>query len=251
MIARLIKRVRWELVKRWLWARYRPVLDAMTSMDQFRALLDRVREPMFMTYEKINPIAEKEFCAALDELKIDLGGKRFLDIGPGCGSSLDVARRRRAARIDFIDYSPFMFTFNRLKGFTGIWMDARRDLGKLPPGQYDLIYIHGTYSADRFILRDKFPILSLFRQWPRLESILIRLERVAASGGEILFCPHWRPNGQQRLIPDVLHSSLARTFQNQGYQALPYIQGHNAEPMFPVTFYKRVAGPSQPVATQS
>ncbi len=225
--------------KRWIWMRHTPALDAMTSMEEFRDLMERVQEPIFIDYEKNDQIARRDFCMALDSLNIDLSGKKTLDIGPGYGSALNISRERGASHVEFVDFSPFMYTFNRLKGFTGFRVDVRRNLKRLAHGRYDLIWIKGTYSADRFILRNRTGIMHPLHRYPRLDHILIQLKDLAAPGGEIIFCPHWISSNRIRSIPDVRNTSLTRTFLNNGYAILPFIEGHNEEPQYPITFYRK------------
>ena len=37
----------------------------------------------------------------------------------------------------------------------------------------------------------------------------------------------------------VVASEINEQFLNKGYQVLPYTRGHNSEPVYPITYYKR------------
>jgi len=210
----------------------------MTNLRQFHALMETVQDPVFMECAKIDCLNRREFCTVLDSVEIDLRGRSFLDIGPGYGSTLDIARERGASLIEFVDYNPFMFTFNRLKGFKGYNLDARRHLTRLRSQTYDLIWLKGTFSADRLILVDRFPVLSCVRWYPKLGGLLDQIEQLAAPSGQIVFCPHWQPKNGEWIISDIRKTSLYRTFEDRGYRSLPYIEGHNMG-AYPMTFYKR------------
>ena len=226
------------LLKRWRWMRCRPMLEAVTSLDEFRRLMDKRQDPIFKEYEGWNQISRVEFSAAMDSLGIDLRGRSFLDIGPGYGASLDVARERGATTVDFIDYDPFVCTFNRLKGFTAIKLDARKNLEKTGLRKYDVIWIKATFSADKFIKRER-SLIPLLQRYPRLKSLLDRINDLAAPQGRIIFCPHWKTERGKRVCIDVRNTSITQIFLNNGYKILPVIDGHNSE-VYPITFLKQV-----------
>ena len=227
------------LLKRVRWAYYQPVLARMTKLEEFLAFMDKLQDPTFKEYEGWKEISRREFASAVDTLGIDFREKGILDIGPGYGASLEIARERGANPIEFIDYSPFVCTFNRLRGFTPIKLDARRGLGQGPQRKYDVIWTKGTFSADRLIARE-LSLMSVIHSYPRLEPILDQLELLCVSGGKIIFCPHWKALDGGRVHADVKAAPISRIFVNRGYRLLPYIDGHNTEPVYPITFFKQV-----------
>lgn len=228
-----------KLAKRWLWARSQATLDAMTSLEQFHSFMDRVQDPIFREYADWNDINRLDFSSVVDVLQISLGGKDFLDIGPGCGASLDIARERGARRVDFIDHSPFVCTFNRLKGHTAIQLDVRKELGGQLARRYDVIWLKGTLSADRLIRRET-STFGFMSRYPRPGELLDQLDRLLAPEGWFVFCPHWGIHEGRRFYADVESTLLTRVFISKGYQVLPYTRGHNSEPVYPITYYKRV-----------
>jgi SAM-dependent methyltransferase len=227
--------------KRVRWLRYEGRARKAATPAEFLRLMADIKDPVFQGYEAWDETSRRDIAAALDALSIDLRGARFLDIGPGYGSALDVARERGAACSDFVDYDPFVCAFNNLKGHSGRRIDARRGLSKLVPSRYEFIWMKATFSADRFVDRhQRGPgFLSLY---PDLETILSDLDRLIAPLGRVVFCPHWATRSGQRVVRDVRDSSVAVCLQRRGYRALPWIDGHNQEPMYPITFTK--AAPS-------
>jgi hypothetical protein len=231
------------MTKRWNWLRYRRALDRMTTMDQFTSLMARLQDPIFRQYEQWDSIAlrREEVRAVLESLKVDVRGGSFLDIGPGFGSTLDAVKERGAQRVEFAEYNPFFYTYNRIKGFTGHPIDARKELKRVGARRFDVVWVKQTFVADRFILREGSGGWPLLSRYPRLTTLLGELESLTSAGGLIIFCPHWLSSNGRRRIPDVMGSSVSHICHANGYRSLPYLKGHNLEPMAPVTFYKRVA----------
>jgi hypothetical protein len=232
------------LVKRWHWFRYRRALDRMTSMDQFTSLMDRLKDPIFKQYEQWDSIAlrRQELRAVLERVGADIRGRSFLDIGPGFGSTLDAVRELGAGSVEFAEYNPFFYTYNRLRGFTGYPLDARKELGKLSSRKYDFLWIKQTFVADRFMSQDRAFVGRVLVRYPKLEGLLDQLQSLAAAGGWVVFCPHWQSDNGKRRVADVLQSPVARICRERGYEALRHVEGHNREPMSPITFCKRVPG---------
>jgi hypothetical protein len=171
----------------------------------------------------------------LDALSVNLQGKRFLDIGPGYGSALDVARERGAASHDFVDYDPFVCTFNRLKGHSGQRLDVRTELCRMDTGRYDFLWLKATFCADMFMAARWY---HFHRRYPPLDSILNQVEGLRAHDGMVVFCPYWSNSGGRRHVEDVMETSVVKTLLRHGYWVLPWIEGHNVEPMYPVSFIK-------------
>jgi hypothetical protein len=231
------------LSKRYRWMRYGRRLNRMTTMDEFNALMDELQDAIFREYERYDrvEVREQEVAAVLSAIGFDIRGKSFLDIGPGFGSTLDAVRQQGAGRVEFAEYNPLFFTYNRLKGFVGYSLDVRTDLNRLGSQQYDVIWIKQTLVADRFCgERGLTTLARLVYRYPRLSSLLKELEALVRSGGVVIFCPHWTSSGGKRAIPNVLNTPLARVFHECGYSAMPSVQGHNIEPVSPVTFFKCV-----------
>ncbi|MHC4790741.1 MAG: hypothetical protein ACYS8Y_04785, partial [Planctomycetota bacterium] len=105
---------RWRLY----WFRHKRILDSITDMEQFRNYIDEVQPQIFLSYEKNSPQKRLAFQSVVRELNLNLKGIKFLDIGPAYGDSLDICYESGAESIDFVEFDPFFFTYNKLKGFT-------------------------------------------------------------------------------------------------------------------------------------
>ena len=224
--------------KRWKWWHYERDLKLMTRMDQFQSFMERIEEPLFRRYEKLDGLGREEIAGVLQELRLDVARKNFLDIGPAYGTVIDFVREHGARSVEFVEYDPLFYTYNRLKGIVGYQVDVRKSLSVLPAGRYDLIWIKATYVADGFILQDSF-LERLRYRYPRLEVLLNQIERLAARGGTIIFCPHWRSTDGERDLEDFMGTSLTRKFREAGYGVMRPIEPHN-QSISPVTFYKKV-----------
>ncbi len=222
--------------KRWMWFRYSGALERSASLAQFHRVVAVAGDSTFEGYEQWDPVSRRDFSAVLDTLGIDLKGKSFLDIGPGYGSALDVARERNAARTEFVDYDPFVCAFNKLKGHFGQRLDVRRNLSMLYPRKFDFIWLKATFSADRFLARDSR--LAIRSMYPRLEQILREIDALLAPGGTVVFCPHWQSAEGRRNVEQVRDTPVATSLTQHGYRQLPWIENHNMEPLYPITFAK-------------
>ena len=224
--------------KRWTWFRYSGEMERSASIAEFRRVVDAAGDSTFQRYEQWDPVSRRDFSAVLDALGIDLCGKRFLDIGPGYGSALDVARERKAARADFVDYDPFVCTFNKLKGHSGHRLDVRRNLSLLYPQKFDFIWLKATFSADRFLDRDSKGWLAIFSTYPPLEKVLLEVDALLAPGATVVFCPHWQSENEHRKVEQVRATTVATSLTRHGYRELPWIEHHTMEPLYPITFAK-------------
>jgi hypothetical protein len=230
------------VLKRWRWIRYDRTLSELTTLDEFHTLMAKLKDPAFSVYERWDTYARRDLAYFLDAVSINLEGARFLDVGPGYGSALDVARERGAISAEFVDYDPFVFAFNRLKGHVGTRLDVRRELANLAPRQYELVWLKATFNADRFIRRQRRGWQSPLDHYPDLERLILDVDKLIAPGGAAVFCPHWASSNGNRSIQNVLDTSVATILERHEYRALPPITGHNFEPMYPITFMKTLKG---------
>jgi len=90
------------------------------------------------------------FLSLFDYLKIDFRGLHVLDLGPGSGESLDIAKERGAASTTFIDRDELIYNHCIEKGHTGHLMDyGSKELLTLP-NNYDLVICRGALNADQW-----------------------------------------------------------------------------------------------------
>ena len=228
-------------VKRWLTRiierklskiRHQKKLKDIQKMSDFEEYVEKNQPMLFTRYKEVSESKVIDFKSAIDHIGIDLNEKSFLDLGPAYGDSLDVVNQRGANRIDFTEFDPYFYTYNRLKPYTnnGYQIDHRKQLSQLPERIYDFIWCKGGISADYFI---KFHRITSLSQW--LEDV----ERLAKSNGVIMICPGWTNDKRKRNIEDLENNLFTKTMKKHGYQILPFIDNHNHEPDYPVTFYKK------------
>src|ERR1035437_990451 len=234
---KLVKTYLWYLkfIKRYLkvrrhWSFQSKQLISINSMEEFLSYVEKINYDEFFMYKDKSNEKRKDFKAVIDYLKIDLKDQKFLDIGPAYGDSLDICYESGAKSIDFIDFDPLFFTFNRLKPFTkGYNCDLFRELKTLEHRKYSLIWIKGAFSADRFI---KMKLVLPLSTW------LANLELLASHLAKIIICPVWSNYKNERRIKDVYHNYFTRIMLHEGYNILPMIKNHNDDLRFPITFYK-------------
>lgn len=224
------KRLKW-----WYCARQ---LSQVTTMEQFNRFMRQFVDYDFKRYADLDSLGRMEIEAVLRELNLNVESRSFLDIGPAYGSVMDLVRERGARPVEFAEYNPVFYNFNRLKGLKGYHVDVRTSLDVLPAGRYDIIWIKATYVADGFILRESWRERLRYR-YPTLQVLLAQIERLASTGGTVIFCPHWRSTDGQRNITDFMSTSLTRECIERGYRVMRPIEGHN-QSISPVTYYKTV-----------
>jgi hypothetical protein len=227
------------LKQRWRWMRHSNSLERMSSLDEFSAFINSLNDPVFHNHEEWGKRSQDDCPAVLDALGFQMSERRFIDIGPGYGVALDVAKARGASLTYFVDYDPFVCTFNRLKGHRGSRLNIRTQLSTLAHHNFDFVWSKATFTVDRFLAREKVSWRSAFSRYPKLDDLLLQFDRLVAPGGVTVFCPHWYHVNNERKIRDVHHNLITETFLRHGYEILPWIEGHNREPFHPITYLKR------------
>ena len=215
------------------WRPHTRNLEAMTRMEDFLAYVQKVKYEHFFLWQGKSSQKRQEFGTIIQELCITLDGKSVLDLGPGYGDAIDICHESGAKTVDFVEIDPFLYTFNKLKGFGCAYrLNLLWQLNRLSPGKYDLIWSKGSICADLFIEWRVF--LSLAR-WLR------GIERAASRSSIIIICPHWRNNGTTRKLVDFRNTGFTKTMMMAGFTALQSVCGHNRQPDFPITFVKQIS----------
>ena len=205
----------------------------MSTMEEFQRYIELARPKIFLSYQQASLTKRLEFQTVADELQLPIKGKNVLDIGPAYGDMLDICHERSAKNIHFVEWNPFFYAYNRLKGFTkGYYINHLWKLRMLESSKYDLIWVKGSIQADFSI---KFSWLINIRNW------LTQIERIASPGCRILICPHWLSDDSKRRIQDVRHTRFTEAMLQQGFTILDKIENHNSEPNYPITFFKIAA----------
>jgi len=242
----MLKKIKWRL--NWFWDFYR--MKSISTLEDLYKYADKHSPVMFdeERKSKIDPTHNERrttklnYFEMLDHLKIDLTDKKVLDLGPGWGEFLQAAKERNASTIEFVDYHPYYFTYNRLNGYKGYRNDyfSSNALRNIPFRNYDLIISKGSINSDRFERQygGGFRKIS-FPKW------LTRLEFLAKSGGMIIICPTY-DLGSNRDKPykfDFDHFRRRYVFEHllrNGYKVYSDIEGFNHKDYFPFVFVKKV-----------
>jgi hypothetical protein len=218
------------------WPWHQRTLSRMTDLEQFGAYIGQGRADKFLAYQAASTNKRVQFLSVLRAVDLSCENLNFLDLGPGYGDTLDVCHEGGAKSVSFTEIDPFFFAYNRLKKFTtGYRLNHLSKLRRLPQRTFDLIWCKGSIVADHAIFSEKLP----FRAW-RFGDWLKQLEELAAPGAHLVICPHWRNDGVRRRVEDAKNSSLSRAMLSSGYETLPEIAGHNHQPEYPLTYYKRI-----------
>jgi hypothetical protein len=226
----IIKTIVNQIKERSYWYRHQWRLNSMNRMEQFLSHVQKTQPSIFLRYRNASSQKRIEFQTVVDELCLKLNGIKFLDIGPAYGDSLDICHEKGAEVVDFVEWDPFFFTYNRLKGFAkGYKLNHLLRLNRLQPGKYDLIWVKGSFGADVFV---KMSLILSLSRW------LVQIERLASPSCKIVICPYWSHDTYTRNIEDVQHNSFTETMLTRGYVILPRIANHNTDLEYPITFYK-------------
>lgn len=214
---------------------FRRRLDAMTSRGEVEAFLATHPQPRFQFYAHLTQTKREEFIAVVRHLGLDLAGKVHLDIGPAYGESLEIAMERGARRADFIELDDCFYTWNRVKnvgeGLRGNYLLATR---RLKSRAYDTVYIRGLPQVETM-----WPLRQSWLGFLRLDTWLDQVDRVVAPGGTVILSPNWRSSGDKRTAtPDWRAHPFCALMAARGYHTLPWVEGHNREPEYPVTFVR-------------
>lgn len=243
---KLIDKIKWRIS-------YMIDFRRMNTMTELQELIDYAKERNetyflehieqwkdYMNRPRIS--RPQHYVSLFDYLKLDLSNKDALELGPGWGAFLQVARDSGARIIDFIDYNPYVYTYNRLNEFHGIINDYyKNNAFKAVNSKYDLIVSRGSISVDRFERQfngSRFRLIS-FPKW------LKRLEDLCNLGGTIIISPTY-DIGDDKENPYLCHreKTINTKFYSHmwsaGYDLLPYVENWTDEKFFPFTFIKRM-----------
>jgi hypothetical protein len=206
-------------------ARRARTVAAMTQPEELERYLERTRPAEFLHYRGLAREKRVEVEALLAELRLDVVGLRVLDLGPAHGDSLDVFRERGAASCSFVERDAVFHAYNRLKGFEGHRFDLIGDLDRLAGSGFELVYAKGSVNPTSFRMRGERGL----RRW-------LAAARAATAPHATLVIAPWAPV----LARDGVDGHwFTRTLLEDGFEALPWIDGHNAEGIYPVTFVRR------------
>lgn len=187
----------------------------------------------------------------IQELNLCLEGKAILELGPGYGHFLNVAKERGAKNTFFLDYNPYIHRLNQLHGHVGFRHDylptnAFRPLGNQ---RFDIIFCRGSINADRFNrefqkLQQLSPIKRFVFRRRRLtfRAWLNRLQNYLTPYGKIILCPTYDQTDediQPCQDPEAMKVSyFSTTLLEQNYAIVEDIDGFTDPTFFPFTYVK-------------
>lgn len=163
---------------------------------------------------------------------IDFKGKSVIDIGPGTGESLDIAKEMGASVTSFIDRDDIIFLYCSNLGHHGISkMDyvpfiVNNEINTIP--KHDILTTKGSFDFD-YVNKE-----------PRFDNqvLLNWLDQLADT---IIFVPTWGFEYGYKCLPDrfavYLESPLHKCFIDNGYKQT-FIEGCNDTERFPITYIK-------------
>lgn len=180
----------------------------------------------------------EEHIQMLSYFDIDLTDKAVLELGPGWGEFLRLAESRDAKTLDFVDYHPYYFTYNRLLGFNGFKNDyyGSQALRGIPIRNYDVILSRGSINADRFEREFFHSYRNLgFQRW------LNRLEFLAKPGADIIICPTYDVGWGEFEFTNIGRRKVFEWMVFHGYKMITDIDKFNHPKCFPFVFHKKVS----------
>src|ERR1700676_4348160 len=134
-------------------------VEKVERIAEFKRYLKSNPRKQYEFYRNLSDKKRTETINLLDSIGLDVTGNKILDIGPGCGDSLDVMHERGAAACEYIEIDPYFYTHNRLKPYaSGRLMNHLVDLPGLAGRAYDLVWSKGSIGADYFVRLDRNPL---------------------------------------------------------------------------------------------
>jgi hypothetical protein len=180
----------------------------------------------------------------IKELQLDLNGLSVLDIGPGVGTFMEVAKMEGASNTEFVDYDPIFVRYLELKGYNGYYLNymSPDGFGAILRNRYDFILSKGSINGD--IFNDL--IANPNRRRISLVKWLDQVEEMLNPGGQIIITPNHGNAENEYICPDFeefRNSAFTSIMLERGYKIYPFISGYSDDEWgklrFPWTFYKR------------
>lgn len=218
------------------------LLKSFDNVDEFLEFAGKKGHSSYLSSSESREKIRDVFKSLYEALNINFKDASFMDLGPGYGDSLDLARERGATTVEFVEYNPYLMAFNVLKGFRGYMLNYTVGNGLTPlyPKKYDVILSKGSINADR-VNRKEAGIIP-FPKW------IEQVENIAAPKGQIIICPTF-DRGTETYMgsyhvctnPEAFkHSWFSQVLKDKGYKII-YIENFNNPKRFPFTFYKKMS----------
>jgi hypothetical protein len=172
------------------------------------------------------------FINLFDGLNIDFNNKSVIDIGPGSGESLQIAKERGASKTSFVDRDEIISLYCTNLGHTHYKMDyvpfiVEKEENTIP--QHDILITKGSFDFDWVNIEDRFNNKVLLDWFDKLSKELI------------IVIPTWSYKYNHTCDPErfelYLKTPLHECFINNGYKST-FIEGCNDTERFPITYIK-------------
>lgn len=229
--------------KKMKWYKNDKYLAKISDLEGFNDYIATIDDSYFKQYKELSTQKRLEFLTTLDLLGIDVYNKRIIDIGPGFGDLLDICHEQGAKTTAFIEYDPFFFNFNRLKGFTkGYYQNHLRGFKNVESKSFDLIWIKGSICADMFIKMEVnrlYKIAAIINRIIDLNDWLDEIERIADGKCQIVLCPQWFYDQKGNNLQDIHNNYFTDTLLTRGFSIVSVLSDYK-EPIYPLTFYKGI-----------
>jgi hypothetical protein len=162
-----------------------------------------------------------------DYFNINFKNKSILDLGVGSGESLDVAKDRGAAKMEFIDRDVIIARYNELKGYTGYVFDYTTTAINNFNIKYDIIISKGAFNSD-YLNEHKHQVL--------FKNIVDWIENI--TNEFIIIIPTFSQKNKYTYesYEIFIKSEFSENLLSRGFKTA-FIEGCNDEKFFPITFY--------------
>ncbi len=228
MLDKVIRHLR----KRAQWSKHARKMHSLRTPEVFQKYFEdlELKPPYVLDGAKFADLKRGVAEDLLDRNELDVGGRRVLDLGPGCGDFLDVCRERGAMTVGF-DFDPFIVRWMQLRGHIGVRGNLLRSLAGLHDQLFEVVNSNGS------IVVEYFHLLGL----GKLRGFLDTVEAHTALGGTIMITPQYEhvPNAPQRTrkISEPLNCPFAEVMQGAGYGTITD-SAANSDPCLAVTYVK-------------
>jgi len=228
------------------------------SLDELLIVGKQINYNYYVHYAEKPNTKQREFRSAIDTLNINLQGKTMLDIGPGTGDSMDVAKQMGATYTFFIDGDPFFYKHNKLKGHDGILRDYTYYPFIKLNKKFDFIWLKGSTNSDMAIIEQNISVNTIKQIIKRIvikpfnfEKWVDELINLLNPGGQILLLPaaryqetaitdpeydlttnYWVPD-----VPTFEKSRFSTILFKAGFQPIRDIPYYNQPLAFPLAFH--------------
>ena len=168
----------------------------------------------------------------------------MLDIGPGVGTFMEVAKMKGANNIEYVEYDPIFMHYLKLKGYKGYFINYMGPNGFEPmlQNRYDFIVSKGSINGDIFNALIKNPN----RRRISLTKWLDQVETMLNPGGKIIITPNHGTAETEYVCDDLdqfYSSDFTSIMLERGYTLYQTIKGYTdgewGKSRFPFTFYKQ------------